>query len=134
MSFEIMTATFRDGDAVTYDRTIAERAFAGLIAKENRFGWELKAPECGAAFVDIEDAAQISGFDVSRPPRYAPFWDAVFEVIEETRGVVFWPDGGMCVTDQSVVAELPADMIESFSEPTVVANGSQILDAIESGD
>ena len=67
---------------------------------------------------------------IARPIANAMFMKALFDVLERSSGVIYWPGGGCVVADRTVIDELPPDMIESLGIPSIVKSGQEIFDRI----
>lgn len=144
MSFEISLMTFRQDGSDDFDRAIVERAFKDITVNQEGDYWNLRLPggDMVSAAVYIEDQPKISGFFVTRPPAlsYFPtFWDAMFEVMRQTRTLLQWPAGEegeppYCVANLALVPDLPSEFIEHFGSPQIVSSGAEIDAAIERSD
>ena len=54
----------------------------------------------------------------------------MFEVLRQTRTVLFWPAGGpkphCSLANPDMIPQVPPNFIESFGEPEFVASGAEI--------
>jgi hypothetical protein len=130
MSFDIFLACVQNGEISTFPRILVETAFAPFIESRDESSWKLAG--C-LADVWIDAQAEINGFGVSRPPGDEhPFWQALFDLMRQTPTVLYWPaaDDAAVVADESVIAHMPPDMIESVGRPTVVGTALEIGECI----
>ena len=130
MSFKIYLGSFRAGEGSTFPIDIVERAFGKYVEAREPTCWALAYPDGTGCEVYIRAAPKISGFMVARPINASPFADALFEVLSNSAGVIYWPGGGCVVADAAVIPQLPNDMITSLGMPTVVKSGHEIFDCI----
>ncbi len=115
-----------------------ERAFQKIVADPSRDHWNVRTPD-GArtrAEVSIDAQPRIRGFGVTRPPSFEglpEFWNAIFEVMKETRTILFWPgaDPYVCITNPDFLRDLPADLAESVHGAVVVSSGAEICAAVD---
>jgi hypothetical protein len=138
MSFDIFVCTMTEGDADFFDRSIAERAFEFIVEDLTGDQWALKAPGGGpcSGTVFIDDERKISGFSVNRPPGYEgfpEFWDAIFEVLRQTRAIVVWPGDSpsYCVANPDAISSLTPDFVEDFGPTVLVTSGLEIAATVE---
>ena len=132
MSFDIFVTGFAKGAVTSFDRAIVEQCFEALLGTREASGWRLKLPgwERIGAFLYVEDGDRIDGFSVNRPPDHPLFWNALFEVLQQTPSVLFWPNDepkpGACVARAELASDMPVEMLESIGAPAVVASGEEI--------
>ena|ERR1700722_8283646 len=140
MSFSIYVSTVNNDDGNTFDRAIVERAFKDIAVKQTRGYWNLRSPDgyIASATIFIEDQPKISGFSANRPPSYSgfpKFWNAMFEILRQTRTIMFWPAAKgphprCCVADLALVPDLPSDLTDALGKPAIVSSGAEIEAAI----
>jgi hypothetical protein len=131
MSFDIYFQKFRDGAEATFSRSIFDRQFSkyrSAYKKEFRC-LELEIEPDNWVTFGLDDASDIAGFSVNRPPAALPFWDALHRMLQDTGGVLYWPGGGV-VSDPEALPHLPAELRDVLSDPSVALNTQDILDAI----
>jgi hypothetical protein len=126
MSFDIWFSCFQHGNVAKFPLAVAEGALGHLIVRREPECWFLKS---GAVYIDDEEV--IDGFAVNRPPGDDAFWEGVLSILRQTPTVLYWPEGGAVVADDSAIAHMPADMIEIVGMPTVVSTVAEILHCIE---
>jgi hypothetical protein len=137
MSFDIFLVCLDHGKVATFPRSMVEEAFAPFIESRKPTSWKLV--NC-LADVWIDDAPEIDGFGVSRPPADGkhPFWHALLDVMRKTETVLHWPSIGpkpyAVVANESVIAHMPPDMIRILGRPNVVTKPEEFWERIkESG-
>lgn len=139
MSFQIFLMTTTEDERDNFDRAIVERAFKDIAVRQDNEWWQLQTPEGDEVFatVHVHQKPRLSGFSVIRPPSFEvfpTFWDAVFDVLRQTRTVLAWPGGPppYCVANPALVPDLPADLIEAWGNPPpIVSSGADIVAAME---
>lgn len=118
-----------------FPRAIVERAFATYVKDVKDDEWYPCPPgeEQSAVYMTVDVEEMIDGFSINRPPFYdgfPGFWDAVFEVMQQTRsccliaGVSSRPN--ICVAREDIVNE---DMIEfagGRDHVRVVSSGAEL--------
>jgi hypothetical protein len=54
----------------------------------------------------------------------------MFEVLRQTRTVLFWPAGGpkphCCLANPQMIPQVPASLIDAIGEPAFVTSGAEI--------
>lgn len=139
MSFTVFISTIGNGGKDTFDRAIVERAFKSIAVDQRGDYWNLRTPDgkIGFATISVEDQPKITGLSADRPPSFAgfpKFWDAMFEILAQTRTMLFWPTEGphpiYCVADPALIQDLSADVIAALGQPAVVSSGAEIDAAI----
>jgi hypothetical protein len=139
MSFSIYVSKVNNDDGNTFDRAIVERAFEDIAVNQAGACWNLRSPDghIASATIFIEEQPKISGFAANRPPSYSgfpKFWDAMFEILSQTRTILFWPAGGprphCCVADPTLLPDLPSDLTNALGKPAIVSSGAEIEAAI----
>lgn len=139
MSFSIYVSTVNNDDENMFDRAVVERAFKDITVNQAGAYWNLRSPDghIASATIFIEEQPKISGFAANRPPSYSgfpKFWDAMFEILSQTRTILFWPAGGprphCCVADPALVPDLPSDLTDALGKPAIVSSGAETEAAI----
>ena len=139
MSFSIYVSTLNNDDKNTFDRAVVERAFRDIAMDQTGGYWNLRSPDgrIASTTIFIKDKPKISGFSANRPPSYSrfpKFWDAMFEILSQTRTILFWPAGGprphCCVADPTLLPDLPSDLTNALGKPAIVSSGAEIEAAI----
>jgi len=139
MSFTIYVSTLNNDDSNMFDRAIVERAFKDIAVNQTGAYWNLRSPDghVASATIFIEEQPKISGFAANRPPSYSglpKFWNAMFEILSQTRTILFWPTAGprphRCVADPALVPDLPSDLTNALGKPAIVSSGAEIEAAI----
>jgi len=130
MSFDIFLGCMKNGESATFPRALVETAFAPFIESRSDRSWKLTD---SLADVWIQAGPEIYGFTVSRPPGDEhPFWQALFDLMRQTQSVLYWPSDGPAsvVTDEAVIAHMPAEMIEIVGPVIVVETPLEIGECI----
>jgi hypothetical protein len=112
-------------------------AFASVVEDVKESDWTCSDDdEVGTHIMigerDTDDEVEmIDGFSINRPPTYEhrpEFWIAQFEVLQQTRTFLAWPDDGRgptyCIGDADVEKEIPAQYITDFARPAVISSGA----------
>ncbi|HYL33364.1 MAG TPA: hypothetical protein VEU53_09500 [Stellaceae bacterium] len=86
----------------------------------------LNFPDGGSSELYIEKDSAISDFMIARPAGSPELWKGLLEILKCTSAVLFWPDGGAVVADESVIQHLPESVIEVVGVPTVVHEPEEI--------
>ena len=131
MSFDFFMSSYRKGEFYSYDRSVAEAIFEPLIGSRDGYGWQITG---SFTFIYIEDLPQIHGFCVNRPSADPALWAAIFQVLQQTPSVCYWPASKgvhACVADNGVVAEMPPSMVKALGEIALVSDGMQILELVQ---
>jgi hypothetical protein len=134
MSIDIFVYGFEDG--YKFDRSIAERALAPVVMEMSGNYWQVRYPDGKAysATISIDEEPQIRGFSINRPPRFQEFWNAVFEVMRQTRVMMVWPGVGphpQCCVASADLAPGVSDIMGDLGPPTIVTCGDDIDAALE---
>jgi hypothetical protein len=84
--------------------------------------------------LSIEQTPKIDGFAVHRPPDLPLFWDALFDVLRQTRTFLVWPASGpgptYCVAREDWKSYIGEELTEYMGEPAFVTSGAEILAAL----
>jgi hypothetical protein len=140
VSLDIFLSTLTDDEAAQFDRAIVERAFKAIAVDQLGGYWNLRTSEgeMTSATISVADQARISHFSANRPPDYGyfpEFWNAMFEVLRQTRTVLFWPAGGpkphCCLANPDMTPQVPASLIDAIGEPAFVTSGAEIDAVLE---
>jgi hypothetical protein len=135
LSLDIFLSALTDDEAALFDRAIVVRAFKAIAVNQIGGHWNLRTPkgEMTSATISVADQPRISHFSANRPPGYGyfpEFWNAMFDVLQQTRTVLFWPAGGpkphCCLANPDVIPHVPESLIEAIGEPALVTSGAQI--------
>ncbi|MGO9674939.1 MAG: hypothetical protein ACLPSF_12360 [Methylocella sp.] len=136
MSIDIFVYGFEEG--YKFDRLIAERALAPVVVLEMSGDyWEVRYPDGKAysATISIDKEPQIRGFSINRPPRFPEFWNAVFDVMRQTRVIMVWPGVGphprCCVARADLAPDVTFEIIGELGPPAIVTCGDDIHAALE---
>jgi hypothetical protein len=113
-------------------RAVIEREFGPFISSRSENFVRVEYDGDGTADIYLKDEGEIDGFMISRPPNTPAFWQSVFDILRETRSVLYWPGGGQSslVVIAEVIEHLPPDFIEALGKPVVVTSFAQIPDRI----
>lgn len=135
MSFDIFVTTLTDDKNDLFERSIVERAFSALSSDQTEENWSLHTAdgELTSADLSIDEGPRIPYFAVGRPPFIPEFWQAIFEVLQQTRTAIWWPTTGhpnYCVANPDLMAHFPDEVIAQSGEPTFVSSGAEIEAAI----
>lgn len=137
MSFEIWLVCLNKGHVATFPRAMVEEEFGPFV--EITEPKRLKLAD-SLADVWLDDAPEIEGFTVTRPPAnpHHPFWPALLDIMRKTQTVLHWPTVGpkphAVVADGSVIAHMPPDMVRILGTPNVVTKPEEFWQRIaESG-
>lgn len=131
--------TIRDDIDDSFERAIVEKAFAPFLTDTSGDYWNLHDAQGQLRFVNmhVDDAQRIGSFSINRPPCYdsfPEFWNALYDVLSQTKTVLVWPGEGphptSCVGNRAFAEELPADFIEHMGMPAIVSSGAEIDAAI----
>ncbi len=134
MSFDIFLGCFKGGEEANFPRSIVEEAFGAFVERREDRCWVLLYPDGGAGDLYVDENPNISGFSVNRPPASPGFWEGILSVLQRTSSVLFWAGSGCVVAFESIIADLPKDLIETVGAPTVVARPEQIVEVIKRSD
>jgi len=131
MSFDIWLGCFKNGEVAKFPLKIVEEAFGRFAQRREPGWWVLNYPDGGRGDLSVEAEPMVPGLAVNRPPAHPAFWEGILAVLQRSSSVLFWPGGGAVVADSSVIPELPPDLIEAVSIPTVVTRAEEIVECIE---
>ena len=139
MSFTIYVSSVNNDNRSMFDRVLVERAFKDIAVTQTGGYWNLRTPDgrIASATILIDDKPNISGFSANRPPPYSgfpKFWDAIFEILSQTRTILFWPEGGplphCCIANRALLPDLPSEWANALGKPAIVSSGAEIEAAI----
>ena len=136
MGFDIFLMTGK-AEENRFDRAIVERAFASNAADTSSGWWALRMStgEPCAGELSIDQTPTIDGFAVHRPPDLPWFWDAIFEVLRQTRTFLVWPAVGpgppYCVANEDWKSYIGEELTEDMGEPALVRSGADIPAALD---
>jgi len=137
MSFDIfLFAIDRNGEAAPFDRVIAERAFEGYATNTEHDEWGLRDADGDLLWADISIYAgpKIGCIAINRPPFTERFWNAMFEIMRQTRTFLMWGSvtdaPGYCVANPYWETYMPPKMVEDDGPPAMVLCGADIEAAI----
>lgn len=137
MSFDLFLSCFRNAEATTIPRQILDSAFGRFADRSDPGCWVLSFPDGDSAELFLDEDNEIDNFMVTDPPGSPEFWEGLYAILRQTPSVLYWPgeEEGDCavVADASVIAELPADMIETIGTPAVITNPQEIIERINAG-
>lgn len=126
MSYDIFLQCYRNGEPITFKRSVFNEIFETETDPRDP---DFEQPRYsdgsgGDIYVDENDIQTIMfnhcGGDI--------FWTKVYELLDVTQSVIFWPGGGPAsvVTSTKVLKHLPDDWTETFGEVHVVHNGREL--------
>lgn len=130
MSFDIWLFCFKDRDEDFFPTSILKDAFAPFHVGSDGDIWMLQFPGGGECEIKICSEPTTCGFGIIRPCGDG-LYDAIYEVMRQTRTALSWSFGGAATADPSTIPHLPPDMIRCVGIPTVVHSGDDIIKAIE---
>ena len=137
MSFSVYVECYSKGQPKPYSWRIIEDAFKPFVCgrerERGRMALLLSFEDGGEARIVAEDAQNVSGFGVNRPPASPEFWKAIIEIMKSTDGVLWWPWSGCVITNPAVRDDLPKEMLAVMGEPTVTEDIDAVHDCIERG-
>jgi hypothetical protein len=130
MSFDIFFLCFDRGAPAQVPFALIEKGFGSFAARRDDTCWSLEYPDGGFTelFVDATQD-EVGDFMVSRPPLSPQFWQALFDLLQQTKSCLLWPGDAPLVANAAARAHLPIDIAE-LGEPIVVSTPEQILDEI----
>lgn len=126
MSFDLFLQNFERGEAATFPRAIVESAFKGYLKEVDPEFFVLNFPDGGSSELFTDSDPAISGFTIARPAGSPELWRGLLEILKATGAVLFWPEGGAVVADESAIRNLPDSLIEVVGTPTVVREPEEI--------
>lgn len=129
MSFDIFVQRFRNDALAKYPRAFVEKAFASFIKSRHEKCWELEFCGRSGPTIFIDNEVEIDGFSVNNPGD-DEFWQALVRLLQDTGCLLHWPGGGAVVTDEALIAHIPADFIEGLGTPIVTTDLETIYEAI----
>jgi hypothetical protein len=137
MSIDLDVFAIFDENDNRFSREIVERAFAPFIRdaedmKEGSFPLYLRSGEQTAAYMYLHGTELLESFSINRPPGYEgfpEFWDAVYDVMRQTRTFCFSPDGkpDCCVANPDIVDKVPAGVADESGRAHLVSSGEEII-------
>lgn len=136
----MFVVTVREEQDDSFPRSIIENAFKDYVDDTADDYWNLRDADGDQRFVnmDVDQGERISSFSINRPPDYETFpqfWEALFEVLRQTKTVLFWPGDPphpiWCIANQNFLGDLPALMIDDMGKPAIVHSGLEIVEALE---
>ena len=136
MGFDIFLIAGQ-GEENHFDRAIVERAFESFANNRSSGWWDFHMADgksCSGE-LSIDQTAKVDGFAVHRPPDLPWFWDAIFDVLRQTRTFLVWPAPGpgpdYCVANEGWKAYIDHEMVEDMGEPALVRSGAEIPAVLE---
>lgn len=133
MSFDLFLQNFQRGEIATFPRAVVDSAFKGYLKEVDPEFSILNFPDGGSSELYIDKDAAISGFMIARPAGSPELWRGLLDILKRTGAVLFWPDGGAVVADESAIQNLPESVIEVVGTPTVVREPEEIPRLISEG-
>jgi len=136
MGFDIFLMAGR-GEENHFDRAIVERAFASIANETSSNWWDFHMPDGSSCSgeLSIDPTPKIDGFAVHRPPDLPRFWDALFDVLRQTRTFLVWPAPGpdptYCVANEDWRSYIGEELTGHMGEPALVRSGAEIPAALE---
>jgi hypothetical protein len=134
VSLDIFISAMTDDEADRFDRAIVERAFKAMAVDQSGDYWNLQTPqqEMTSVTISMEETSRVSRFSVNRPPDYhsfPEFWNAMFEVLQQTNTVLFWPAHGpiphCCLANPDMIPQVPAELIDAIGKTAFVTSGAE---------
>ena len=136
MSFDLLLLAGQ-GKENHFDRAIAERAFESNANDTSSDWWNFHMSDgksC-AGELSIDQTPKINGFAVHGPPNLPWFWDALFEVLRQTRTFLVWPAPGpgpsYCVANEDWKSYIGEELTGDMGEPVLVRSGAEIPAALD---
>lgn len=126
MSFDLFIQNYRRGEITTFPRAIVESAFKGYLKEVDPEFFVLNFPDGGRSELYTQSGPAISDFMIAGPAGSPEFWRGLLDVLRGTGAVLFWPEGGAVVANESVIQDLPESLIEVTGVPTVVREPEEI--------
>lgn|SRR5690348_4470882 len=133
MSFDLHLQNFRQGEIAAFPRTVLESAFKGYLKQVDPEFFVLNFPDGGSSELFTESGPAISSFMIARPAGSPELWRGLLGILKATGAVLFWPEGGAVVADESAIQNLPESVIEVVGTPTVVREPEEIPRLISEG-
>jgi len=123
-------------DDELFERAVPERAFAVFGVETASPDWHLRAPDGDfySAWMSVDTDPFLGCLSVNRPPSAPEFWNAMFEVLRQTRIYLFWPAPGRpsyCVANPDWRSYIKPDFVEDNGEPAMISSGAEISAAID---
>ena len=132
MSFDIELMSFKEGEPAEFPIHIVQDALGPFIRSRDKDGMcHLAFADGGGGemLADDDEATETTGVSIGGASG-ADIYDALYEVLRQTHSVLFWSFGGCVVANTSVIRDLPDGFMEELGEPTVVASGEEIANAV----
>src|SRR5579862_4949053 len=106
MSFNIYLSKFVGAVGTKFPISIVESAFGQYAKERDPTRWVLTFEDGSGCEMYVRDGTEVTGFMIAGPSGPLAFSAALFEVLKQSSGVIFWPNGCV-VADASVIPDLP---------------------------
>jgi len=135
MSLDMFVCAMPPEDGNCIRRDVVERAFAPYVqdVKDDYWILSLKGGENTSVNMSVQMGDLINCFSINRPPSYPSFpefWDALYEVLLQTRTYCVLlgvrADPNICVANAAVVDKMPADLVEERGGARLVGSGAEL--------
>jgi len=126
MSFDLFLQNFQRGEIATFPHAVLETAFKGYFKEVDPEFFVLNFPDGGRSELYTQSGPAISDFMIARPAGSPELWRGLLDILQRTNAVLFWPDGGAVVANESVIQDLPQGLIKVAGVPTVVHEPEEI--------
>jgi hypothetical protein len=139
MSFDMFVLMIRLDGVDFFERAIAERAFARYVDDLESGEWHFRKihGESYGTRILIAEGQLIDGLSINRPPSYEKwpdFWNALYDVLRQTRTFLLWPDAGQrphyCVGNPVFLDEFPSEYVTEHGKPAVASSGAELETAV----
>jgi hypothetical protein len=130
MSFDIFMTPFKDGEQLTFDRSLILEIFGhDADLAESEFSHIRYSDEDGAEVYGAEDEIVTDGLSFNRCGGER-FFDGLWRLAAQTNAVIFWPgdEGNAVVTSTEALAHADPEFIEPLQPVKIVASGEELLD------
>jgi hypothetical protein len=118
---------FHKGLPSDLPRQQVREAFGAFVTETRHDYWQLRYDDLNSCDVDIGT----SDLAVHGPCSDPRLWDALVSILALGNVALVFPDcRGPLIAHEDVASHLPVEMFESFGQPIVVTNGSDVLNEL----
>lgn len=131
MSLDLHLSCFDGGKLSAFPLAHIEVAFGRHAGQREPHRWKLDYGSEGSGDLRLNGGASgITGFSVNPQPRSLNFWRALLGLLHSTQSCLHWAEG-LIIAQPVVRDHLPAELLESLGEPTLVLTPEDIRQTIE---
>ncbi len=133
MGFEVFVNWFENGAPAPVPFRAVHATFGSAAGTVEPHGFRVHYGPADESYVyaKADESGMLTGVMVEKPCGDLQLWDGVVALLGLGHGVCYWPGGACAVGNAEAIRHLPSDMASALGEPTVVASGTHLAQAVE---